>query len=313
MENTRLKILKVLSENPQKGMKASEIKLRVENMETEEKVNARDYGNILRSLRRDGLLKTDAKAYPLKWTITEKGLRSLGKRAGSPQKPDHDEGGNETRLVLYERGLSDKEIAEKMEVSRSAVQAWRSRRNLPPNPADMKKKIGRSLENEIKPYLIQELENRAHPDPERVVSEILESLDESMESGKAWRKAKELLNKESARVGPEDLIGEVKEEMEVREEIIEKANQIISEYREVEKISGSRSGVAGGSIYLASLLFGKRLTQKKVASAFDITPSTVRNHFHKMAESLGIDYTYTTSGLPKVRGRKQGDEEGIIP
>lgn len=312
MGDIRIKILRALAEKPQKKLKASEVKRKAENLQEGRKVNARDYGNILRGLRRDGFLETDLESTPAKWRITERGLNRLeeepeiGKKTDPYPKAPRDEEGMGTRLELYESGLSDKKIAERMDVSRSAIQAWRSRRDLPPNPAKRKKRIGKGLEKNIKTYLIRKLENRTYLDQESVTSEILESLDENMDWGEAWRRAKKLLNEKLSGVKPEDAVSEVWKEVGIREEVKEKANQIISEYREKGPISGSPSGIAAGSIYLASLLLDERLTQKKIASALGITPVAVRNRFQKIAESLGIDYTHTRSGLPKVRGRKLG-------
>ena len=50
----------------------------------------------------------------------------LGRYSLSPEE-------DRIRLDLYYRGLTDFEIAEKLEVSREAIRNWRHRRNLAPN------------------------------------------------------------------------------------------------------------------------------------------------------------------------------------
>ncbi|KXB08506.1 hypothetical protein AKJ56_01125 [candidate division MSBL1 archaeon SCGC-AAA382N08] len=309
MDEIRKKILKILAEEPQKKLRASEIKRKAEGLPEDRKVDARDYGNILRGLKFDGFLESDSESYPVKWGITEKGLNRLEEGLEMEEKMDsfpeapRGEKSSETRMELYERGFLDKEIAERMDVSQSAVQAWRSRRDLPPNPAEEKRKIGRGLEEIIKPYLIRRLEDKIHLDEDRVASEILESLNGNMEWGKAWERAKKLLNEELSGVTPEDVIDGAGKEEEIQEEIREKAKQIISEYREEKPISGSPSVNAAASIYIASLLLDERLTQKKIASAFDVTSAGLRERYSRIAESIGIDYTHTISGFPKVEER----------
>lgn len=57
--------------------------------------------------------------------------RELKPKGAGPKTLSGDE--EERRRALYEKGLSDPEIADRIGISRSAVQSWRQDRDLPPN------------------------------------------------------------------------------------------------------------------------------------------------------------------------------------
>lgn len=191
-----------------------------------------------------------------------------------------------------------------MDVSKQAVQQWRSRRGLPPNPFEREKRIGRGMERKIKPYLIRKIEKKPYLDSEKIASEILEALDEDMNQKEAWGKARKLLYERLSKVRPEDVISWAGEKMETPMELEEEAKRLISEYKERKPISGSPRAIAAGAIYLAALLLEQRLMEREIAEGLDVSLVTVRNRYQEIAELLEIKYTYTKSGLPKIdRGR----------
>ncbi|KXB02143.1 hypothetical protein AKJ44_01275 [candidate division MSBL1 archaeon SCGC-AAA261F17] len=155
------------------------------------------------------------------------------------------------RFKLYQDGLSDREIAERMNVSHQAVQEWRSRRGLPPNPSERRNRIGKGLEGNIKPYLIEKIGKKPQLDSESVASEILEALDEGMGKDEAWMMARKLLYERISKVMPVDLISRAGEKLGTPVELEEEARRLVSEYRERKSISGSRNAIAAGAIYLA--------------------------------------------------------------
>lgn len=60
------------------------------------------------------------------------------------------------RLKIYNNGLSDKEIASKVGVSREAIWEWRERRSLPPNyiSKEVDEKIFRRIDSKEKAYVV---------------------------------------------------------------------------------------------------------------------------------------------------------------
>ncbi|MBO8182437.1 MAG: transcription initiation factor IIB [Archaeoglobus sp.] len=73
-------------------------------------------------------------------------------------------------------------------------------------------------------------------------------------------------------------------------DVQKKAIEIIKKAEERELVSGKGpAGVAAAAIYIASILYGERRTQKKVAEIAGVTEVTVRNRYRELSEKLAIE------------------------
>lgn len=90
---------------------------------------------------------------------------------------------NKRRLKLYNKGLNDREIAEKTGVNSSSIYKWRKRNNLPANyDRNLYEDLSQSKKNEIK-----KLYNKGLTD-----TEISKKIDLGLALVRKWRKKREL-------------------------------------------------------------------------------------------------------------------------
>ena len=81
---------------------------------------------------------------------------------------------------------------------------------------------------------------------------------------------------------------ELKAKLDVSDEVIKKAKEFIS------KLNGTgmhSKSVAGGSVFIASVLLGERRTQREVALAVGVSEVTIRNAYRKIADEEDIEIT----------------------
>ena len=48
------------------------------------------------------------------------------------------------------------------------------------------------------------------------------------------------------------------------------------------------SGVAAAALYIASIINGEKITQKKLAEAAEVTEVTIRNRYKRLSKDLGL-------------------------
>ena len=69
-----------------------------------------------------------------------------------------------------------------------------------------------------------------------------------------------------------------------------KTLDIIREATNKELTSGrGPTGIAAASLYIASVLYGERRTQREVADVAGVTEVTIRNRYKELSDKLDID------------------------
>jgi len=89
---------------------------------------------------------------------------------------------------------------------------------------------------------------------------------------------------------PTDYIPRFGSELGLSGEVQSKAIELLKEATKKGLTSGrGPTGVAAAAIYIASVLYGERRTQRDVADVARVTEVTVRNRYKELCEKLGLD------------------------
>ena len=89
---------------------------------------------------------------------------------------------------------------------------------------------------------------------------------------------------------PEDYIPRFCSGLALDAEVQAKAYELIAAAQEKELTSGrGPTGIAASLIYIASVLCGKRRTQREVAEVAGVTEVTIRNRYKELIQNLNIE------------------------
>ncbi len=123
----------------------------------------------------------------------------------------------------------------------------------------------------------------------RSLDEISEvSRVDKQEVARTYRYIARQLNLEIGPTNPAQFVPRFASELNLSEEVQQRAIDIIEETAEKGLLSGkSPTGYAAAAIYLASILCNDKRTQKEVAEAANVTEVTIRNRYHEQAEAIG--------------------------
>ncbi|MDY6775051.1 transcription initiation factor IIB family protein [Halorutilales archaeon Cl-col2-1] len=123
----------------------------------------------------------------------------------------------------------------------------------------------------------------------RSLDEIAEvSRVEKQEVARTYRYVARQLNLEIGPTDPAEFVPRFASDLDLSEEVQQKASDIIHDTAEQGLLSGkSPTGYAAAAIYLASILCNEKRTQKEVAEAASVTEVTIRNRYHEQAEAIG--------------------------
>ena len=95
---------------------------------------------------------------------------------------------------------------------------------------------------------------------------------------------------QASRPGPEDYLSSFCSGLGLDAEVEAKAYELIKAAQEKELTSGrGPTGIAASIIYIASVLCGKRRTQREVAEVAGVTEVTIRNRYKELIQNLNID------------------------
>ncbi|WP_313692753.1 transcription initiation factor IIB [Halorarum halobium] len=124
----------------------------------------------------------------------------------------------------------------------------------------------------------------------RSLDEVAEvSRVEQKEIGRTYRYISQELGLEMKPVDPKKYVPRFSSELELSEEVQNKANDIIETTAEQGLLSGkSPTGFAAAAIYAASLLCNEKKTQREVADVAQVTEVTIRNRYQEQIEAMGI-------------------------
>lgn len=81
---------------------------------------------------------------------------------------------------------------------------------------------------------------------------------------------------------------ELKAKLDISDEVIEKAREFISK---LDGIGMHPKSIAGGAVFIASVLLGERRTQREVALAVGVAEATIRKSYRKIAADEDIEIT----------------------
>ncbi len=113
------------------------------------------------------------------------------------------------------------------------------------------------------------------------------------EIGRTYRYISQELELALEPVDPRQFIPQLASELEVSDEIQQKAVEVVAETTELGLHSGkSPSGYAAAAIYSASRIVGPKLTQNDVSEAADVTVVTIRNRYQEQMEALDDEILY---------------------
>ncbi len=127
----------------------------------------------------------------------------------------------------------------------------------------------------------------------RTLDEIAEvSRIDRKEIGRTYRFISRELNIKLAPTNPIDYVPRFASELNLPGEVESKAIAILEEASKKGLTSGrGPTGVAAAAIYIASVLYGTRKTQREVADVAGVTEVTIRNRYKELTEHLDIDVT----------------------
>ncbi|MFB6119099.1 transcription initiation factor IIB family protein [Halosegnis sp.] len=113
------------------------------------------------------------------------------------------------------------------------------------------------------------------------------------EIGRTYRYLSQELELELEPVDPKRYIPQIASELDVRDEIQQKAVDIVDRTTALGLHSGkSPSGYAAAALYAASRVVGPKLTQQAVADTADVTVVTIRNRYQEQVEAIDVEIAY---------------------
>jgi len=147
---------------------------------------------------------------------------------------------------------------------------------------------GRSIEGVATSCLYAACRKEGIPRSLEEVAEV--SRVDQKEIGRTYRYVAQELSLEMEPVDPKQFVPRFASELELNEETIAKANEIIDISAEQGLLSGkSPTGFAAAAIYAASLLCNEKKTQREVADVAQVTEVTIRNRYQEQIEAMGFD------------------------
>lgn len=146
---------------------------------------------------------------------------------------------------------------------------------------------GRSIEGVATAALYASCRQEGIPRSLDEVNEV--SRVQQKEIGRTYRYISQELGLEMRPVNPKQYVPRFASEVDVSEEVIDKAKDIIDVTAEEGMISGkSPTGYAAAALYAASLLCNEKKTQREIAEVANVTEVTIRNRYQEQIEVLGI-------------------------
>ena len=110
------------------------------------------------------------------------------------------------------------------------------------------------------------------------------------EIGRTYRFMVRELKMKIMPTGPEDYISRFCSGLGLDAEVEAKAHELIKAAQEKELTSGrGPTGIAASIIYIASVLCGKRRTQREVAEVAGVKEVTIRNRYKELIQNLNIE------------------------
>ena len=124
----------------------------------------------------------------------------------------------------------------------------------------------------------------------RTLNEITEASRASKkEVGRTYRYISRELKLNLQPASPVVYINRFCKELELPGHVENAAIRILNQAVEAELTSGrGPTGVAAATIYIASVLYNMRKTQKQIAATVGVTEVTIRNRYKELAENLDI-------------------------
>ena len=147
---------------------------------------------------------------------------------------------------------------------------------------------GQSIESMIAAALYCSCRIRHVP---RTLDEIAQrTYVRKKEIGRCYRLLIKKLHLKIPLASPSDYITRFINELDLSGITLKRANEIISEAKELGLTIGKDpTGLAASSIYISAILEGERRTQREIAEVAHVTEVTVRNRYKELVRELGIN------------------------
>ncbi len=99
-----------------------------------------------------------------------------------------------------------------------------------------------------------------------------------------------------------DFLGRFCSELDVDQGISRRAAQILSDLTDIQAVtSKSASGTAGASIYIASIMEGRRVAQKKISDVVGISEVTLRSRCKEIKRLLDLELEWARGRSPSPK------------
>lgn len=146
---------------------------------------------------------------------------------------------------------------------------------------------GRSIEGVATASLYAACRQEGIPRSLDEVNEV--SRVKQKEIGRTYRYISQELGLEMEPVNPKQYVPRFASEVEVSEQVVDKAKDIIDRTAEKGMISGkSPTGYAAAALYAASLLCNEKKTQREIADVANVTEVTIRNRYQEQIQAIGV-------------------------
>ncbi|GGM76810.1 transcription initiation factor TFIIB [Halarchaeum rubridurum] len=146
---------------------------------------------------------------------------------------------------------------------------------------------GRSIEGVATACLYAACRKEGIPRSLEEVTEV--SRVDQKEIGRTYRYVAQELSLAMEPTDPKEYVPRFASDLDVSEETIAKANEIIDTSAEQGLLSGkSPTGFAAAAIYAASLLCNEKKTQREVADVANVTEVTIRNRYQEQIEAMDL-------------------------
>lgn len=242
--------------------------------------------------------KIERTGSPVTYTQPGRGMRTEVGRSGELRNLPPEKRGQYYRIQKWQRRL-DESRDRKMSYARTEFERLIATLNLPRSMLEEVNRLyekaldknivkGRRIENIVGALVYIIARNQGNP---RSLDEISEAANISKRDlGKTYRYIARELDLRIVPVNPEDFIPRYSNKLGLSGETQARARKIIFDARDEGLLSGrSPEGIVGSAIYVASLLEGEDITQRRIADEIGITEVTIRKGYNNIAEGLGLE------------------------
>lgn len=236
---------------------------------------------------------------PVTYTEPSRGIRTeIGRGYGNMSEVSPSKRSQYYRMRKWHRRL-DESRDRRMKFALSEIESVADVLGLPESVKEESARLyekalekdvvkGRKIEAIVASLVYLVARNQGVP---RTMSEIAEETDLSeRELGKTYRYAARELDLRIVPVNPDDFIPRFASQLGIRGKTQGKARELVEKSREKDLLAGrSPDSIVASALYLASILEGEDISQKKIADTVGVTEVTIRKGYQNLIEGLDLE------------------------